>query len=177
MRKPITDDQLAGLLATFERTAFRLETQDAYPDDYEQADFRLFLAGTPRRPDGLDWFRPWAEQVARQTRQGKRVSRVRVQSDPPTGYQRWERYVGAWNIAAGEDIRYMTRAQAERTGLPLDHDWWLLDGNRVIIMRFGETGDRTSTELVTDPFTAGEYGYWQDLAVRNSEPAGRTAAA
>jgi Family of unknown function (DUF6879) len=175
MGKPVSDDELADLLRTFERTAFRLETQDAYPDAYEQEDLALFLAGTPRTPDELGWFRPWADQVRRQTRQGKQISRVRVQSEPPTGYQRWERWVGAWNIAAGEDIRYMTRSEAGRIGLPLDHDWWLLDGRRLVVMRFA--GNVRTQELITDPITAGEYASWQDVAFRNAAPAERVAAA
>jgi hypothetical protein len=175
MGKPISDDEFADLLRTFERTAFRLEAQDAYPDDYEQEDLRLFLAGTPRRPDELGWFRPWAEQVRRQTRQGKHIGRVRVQSEPPTGYQRWERWVGAWNIAAGEDIRYMTRSEAARIGLPLDHDWWLLDGRRLIVMTFA--GNVRTQELITDPLIVGEHASWQDIAVRSAAPAERTAAA
>lgn len=177
MGKPVTPDQFADLLRTYERTAFRLETRDSYAEDYEQADFRLFLAGHAPRLDRAAWFRPWLEQVARQTRQGKQIRRVRVQSDPPTGYQRWARYSGTWNTAAGEDIRYMTCGEAERIGLPLDHDWWLLDGRRLIIMRHDEADMLTALDLVTDPATAGEYGAWQDLAIRNAAPAGQTAAA
>ena len=168
MGKPITGDEFADLLRTFERTAFRLETRKQYNEPYEQADLKLFLAGTPRLPDEAEWFRPWIEQVARQAAQGKRISRVRVHDKPPTGYQRWERWVGTWNIAAGEDIRYMFRSKARQIGLPLDHDWWLLDDKQVIVMCFNAGGDVASSELLTDPLVVGEYGYWRDLAVRNA---------
>lgn len=177
MGKPVTDDEFADLMRTFKRSAWRLETQPFYVENYEQADLKLYLAGTPRQPDQADWFRPWMEQVARQTAQGKRIGRVRVQSEPPTGYQRWERYVGRWNIAAGEDIKYMSRSRAEQIGLPLDHDWWLLDDGRVIVMKFAVTGEIASKELITDPGSVAPYLTWRDLAVRNATPAAQIAAA
>jgi hypothetical protein len=117
------------------------------------------------------------EQVARQTAQGKRIGRVRVQAEPPTGYQRWERYVGRWNAAAGEDIRYMSRSRAEQIGLPLDHDWWLLDDDRVIAMRFAAAGEIEAMELITGPGSVAAYLTWRDLAVRNATPAEQIAAA
>jgi hypothetical protein len=177
MGKPITGHEFGDLLRAFERTAFRLETRRQYNEPYEQADLKLFLAGAPRQPDEIDWFRPWLDQIRQQTRQGKQISRVRVHDKPPTGYQRWERWLGAWNIAAGEDIRYMARTRAAKIGLPLDHDWWLLDGSQVIVMCFDSAGDLASRELLTDPLIAGEYGMWQDLAVRNAEPLERITAA
>jgi hypothetical protein len=177
MSKPITGDEFAGLLRTFKRTAFRLETRDRYNEDYEQADLSLFLAGTPRRPDETDWFRPWMEQVARQVAEDKRISRVRVQADPPTDYQRWERWVGTWNIAAGEDIGYMTRSRAGEIGLPLGHDWWLLDDERVIQMFFTKAGEISEKILTADPGIVAQYLKWRDLAVRNATPAEEIAAA
>jgi hypothetical protein len=177
MGKPINGDEFADLLRTFRRSAWRLETRPFYAESYEQADLKLYLAGTPRQPDQLDWFRPWMEQVARQTAQGKRIGRVRVQAEPPTGYQRWERYVGRWNAAAGEDIRYMSRSRAEQIGLPLDHDWWLLDDDRVIAMRFAAAGEIEAMELITGPGSVAAYLTWRDLAVRNATPAEQIAAA
>jgi len=176
MGKPISADEFGDLLRTFERTAFRLEVQPAYAVSAERADLDLYLAGTPRRPDEADWFRPWLEQVRRLTAQGKRISRVRVQADPPTGYQKWERWVGRWNIAAGEDIRYMPSSTAGRIGLPLTADWWLLDDSRLILMQFTGTGEITGRELVTAPAAVAPYRTWRDLAVRHAT-AEQTAAA
>jgi len=174
--KPISADEFGDLLRTFERTAFRLEVQPAYAISAEQADLDLFLAGTPRQPDEADWFRPWLEQVRRQTAQGKHVSRVRVQDEPPTGYQRWERWAGKWNIAAGEDIRYMPRSAARRIGLPLTADWWLLDGKRLILMQFTDAGVITGRRLVTGADTIARYRAWRDLALNHAAAEQITAA-
>jgi Family of unknown function (DUF6879) len=178
MSRPITGDEFADLLRTFERTAFRLETRRQYNEDYEQEDFRLFLAGTPRQPHEISWFLPWAEQVAWLTTQGKRISRVRVQAEPPTDYQRWEQWIGQWNTAAGEDIRYMPRSTAKRIGLPLGSDWWLLDDKRLILMRYHRvSGDLAGMWLTTRPDFIAPYLNWRDLAVRNATPAEQIAAA
>lgn len=177
MPEPITDGEFGDLLRTFRRSAFRLETQPAYAMSYERDDFEAFLAGEPRQPDQADWFRPWLEQVRRQAAEGKRIARVRVHEEPPTGYQRWERWIGKWNVQAGEDIRYLSRSTAERIGLPLLIDWWLLDDSRMAAMRYSGTGEFESAVLVTDRSTIRTYLGWRDLAVRNAAPAEEYAAA
>lgn len=177
MPKPITGDEFGDLLRTFRRSAFRLEVQPSYAMSYERSDFEAFLAGDLRPPDAADWFKPWLEQVARLSSEGKRISRVRVVAEPPTDYQRWERWVGQWNVRAGEDIRYLSRSTAERIGLPLLIDWWLLDDSRAVAMRYSGTGEFESADLVTDHGAINMYLEWRDLAVRNATPAEEYAAA
>jgi hypothetical protein len=106
-------------------------------------------------------------------RLGRRLERVRVHDNPPTDYQRWERWAGRWNIEAGELIRYMERATAHDVGLlPAagDTDWWLLDDSNVILMRFDKAGNRIHTELTDDPRIVAQASKWWDLAVRHSVP-------
>ena len=79
MGVPITDAEFGYLLRTFERYAFRFETQPAYALDYEQADFDRFLAGNspslrPRWAGGGHG----SDQIRNLTRQGRLISRVRV---------------------------------------------------------------------------------------------------
>jgi hypothetical protein len=176
MREPISEDEFGDLLRTFERSAFHLETRPFYALSYEQADFERFLAGSPVPPPELDWWRPWLEQIAALTRQGKRISRVRILDEPPTSYQRWLIWADPWHARVGEDIRYLSRSTAERIGLPLDHDWWLLDSERVIVTRFTDNGEIREKALITDSLTVSEYGSWRDLAVRHSAPAKQIAA-
>jgi hypothetical protein len=173
----ISEDEFLEAVRTFRRSAFRLETRPSYALGYEREDFERFLAGEPREPAEADWWRPWLERMARFTREGKTVQRVRILDEPPTGYQRWMLWGLPWHIAAGEDIRYITRSRAQRIGLPLSHDWWLLDGERLILMRFTVAGEIDRKELVTDPLVIGEYEFWQDLAVRHSAPADQIEAA
>lgn len=177
MPAPITQDEFNRLLATFRHDAFRFETQPAYELGYEQPDFSRFLDGSPVPPPDVGWWRPWLDQIATMTGEGKTVSRVRVIETPPTPYQRWELWAAPWHASAGENIRYMPRALAERLGLPLDHDWWLLDNERLIVMRYTSSGTITGKELVTDKDIIALHEEWRNLAARNAIPAAELSAA
>jgi hypothetical protein len=166
-------------LHDFRHSAFRLELQPDYrePGETDLAD--LWLAGERVQPEsdpGLtEWFRRVREHVAA----GRTVSRVRVHEDPPTDYQRWERWLGQWNAAAGEAIRYLTRAQAHEIGLlPAagDEDWWLYDDTRLLVMRFA-SGRRVQNEIITDRAIVRRACEWRDLAVRHSTLDDHQAAA
>lgn len=176
-RTPITQDEFNRLLAEFSRSAFRLETQPAYELGYERAEFDRFLAGSPTSPPDVAWWRPWLDRIAAMTGEGKTVSRVRVLESPPTPYQRWELWAAPWHAEAGEDIRYMTRTTAQQLGLPLDSDWWLLDDERLIVMRYTSSGTVTGKELVTDKGLVALHSEWRSLAQRNAIPAAEIAAA
>jgi hypothetical protein len=173
----ITQAEFNDLLAGFQRTAFRLEAQEGYAMPYEEASFQRFLAGKPEPPTEVDWWRPWLAQVTRLTSEGKQVARVRVLHDPPSDYQRWEVWATPWHAQAGEDIRYLSRAGAGHLGLPLDHDWWLLDDEQVIIIRYTPEKAIEGKELISDPGTIGRYRTWRDLAVHNATSADDIAAA
>jgi hypothetical protein len=171
MGRALNDAEFGEALRTFSHTAFRLELQRAYLEPDEQATVAKFLTGEPEPPTEVPGLTAWYEQVAEQVRQGKRVERVRVHDDPPTDYQRWERWIGAWNMAAGEVIRYMTRERAHEVGLlPAagELDWWLLDSNRLIVMRFDARGHRITTELITESDAVVRACAWRDLAMHYS---------
>ncbi|PZS26964.1 MAG: hypothetical protein DLM59_17215 [Pseudonocardiales bacterium] len=167
----LSDAEFDEALRTFAHTAFRLELQPVYLVDYERQRVARFLAGDPQYPSETSYSTQWQDQIRRLTREGKRVGRVRVQEDPQTDYQRWERWVGQWNIAAGECMRYMTRQQAHEVGLlPAagDQDWWLLDSQRLIVMNFDAEGHPLSYEWMTDPPAVLQACAWRDLAVHHS---------
>ena len=93
----ISEDEFGEMLRTFRRSAFRLEARDHYALGYEAADFERFLAGNPVPPPQVDWWRPWLDQIAELTQQGKRIGRVRVLAEPPSDYQRWELWAAPWH--------------------------------------------------------------------------------
>lgn len=173
----ITEAEFDDLLSSFARTAFRLETRDSYALGYEAADYERFLAGDPVPPPEVSWWRPWLDQITDLTRAGKRISRVRILAEPPTDYQRWELWAAPWHAGAGEDIRYLRRRDAVSAGLPVTSDWWLLDDERVILMRFDAEGRITGKLLVTSPDVAARHREWRDLAVLNAMPAEEFTAA
>lgn len=173
----LSDDDFAGAFRSFTRSAFRLEVQDAYAIGQERQDFERFLAGRPVPPSECDWLRPWLDRLARWTREGKTVSRIRVLAEPTTDYQRWLLWGEPWMARAGEDNRYVRRSTAQRIGLPLADDWWLFDDARVIEMRFTGQGEVHSRTLVTDAAVVARYCAWRDTAMQNSTTAEGIAAA
>jgi hypothetical protein len=169
MPTPITDAEFGHLLRTFQATAFRLELQPAYSEPTEHDTVARFLAGQPQPPTEVPELREWFNQVEALTSAGKSIRRVRVQEDPPTGYQQWERWIDQWNTDAGEHITYLTRQQARDLGLlpdAGDTDWWLLDDTLLILMRFASDGSRVSTETTVDPDLIAQARAWRDLAVQ-----------
>jgi len=169
----LNETEFGRLLADIEQAAFRLELQPQFHEPCELATVARFTAGNRQPPTEVPELAAWFDLVRSLTAAGRRIERVRVHEDPPTDYQRWERWIGAWNIAAGETLRYLTRAQAHEIGLlPAagNNDWWLLDNATLIVMTFDSEGRRLASELVDDPAAVAQARTWRDLAVHHSAP-------
>lgn len=174
MVSSLTDQEFGNLFGQFEHTAFRLELQAEYREPEEAGSVREFLTTSNPTPlDQQDWYVEWLDLIRDLTRDGKRVERVRVQHEPPTGYQRWERWSGRWNILAGETMRYMPRSRAHEVGLlpkAGNVDWWLLDSKMLVNMYFDEHGNRLRTELTEVPSEVVRACALRDLAVHYAPP-------
>src|SRR5690606_3266844 len=109
----------------------------------------------------------WLDLMANLEAEGKRVERVRVVSRPHSDYTRYGLWQAPYNIAAGEEIRYLDRAVA--AGLP-DHDYWLFDSSRLYIMHFGPNDELLGAEEITDSATIVRHCYWRDAAWHFSCP-------
>lgn len=175
MRRPLSDAGFADIIRTFasrfQRSAYRLELQANYVEAGEEDPVPPFLTGQPRHPSAE--LRDWFAQVAEATAAGKSVRRVRVQQDPPTPYQAWERWLGQWNTAAGEDILYLSRPRAHTIGLlPAagTTDYWLFDDQWAILMHFDKTGHRIGNEITDDPEPVERARKLRDLAVLHGVP-------
>ena len=121
---------------TITRRAFHLEVQDSYHTPDEAGPFAAFLAG---EPDDLVWHRPWLDLVRTVTSSGRTIDRVRVVTVPHVDYTRWGLAVAPYNIAAGEDIRWLPRHRVDAADLPAD-DFWMLDNDRVLFTVFEPSG-------------------------------------
>lgn len=171
MPMPLTDAEFSAALAGIAHTAFRLEMQETYFVPDEDGGLERFLAGDPPDLSELGDLHLWFEQVAQQTAAGKVIERVRIHDEPPTDYQRWARSVDRWNFGAGEQVRYLTRENAHNIGLlPAagPDDWWLLDHERLIIMKFDRDGRWIGNELDADPEAVRRACAWRNLAVHHS---------
>jgi hypothetical protein len=173
----ITDEEFAGMFRAFRESAFRLETREHYAMTYEREGFARFLEGRPQPPAELPWWKAWLDQMRDLTREGKRIERVRLVSDPPSDYQRWELWATPWHAEAGERISYLSRYAAEALGVPVDDDWWLFDSERLVIMKFTAAGEVGHRALITDPGIVARHCEWRDLAASHAATAGAFAAA
>lgn len=170
----ITEERFYEVLGGFQATAFRLELQREYAEPTEVENTRLFAEGNPQDPAEVPALASWYASVRALTAAGRVMERVRVVDEPPTLCQQWLRWTGAWNIAAGERMRYMPRSTADALGFPppgAATDFWLLDdglpSQTLIVMAF-RAGRRVWTGTPTDPDQLHQARTWRNLALDHS---------
>lgn len=158
----ISGPAFVDLFRTFAHTTRRLETRDRYDSPTEQEPLRRFLAG---EPEDLTWFQNWSGIVKQATGDGKIFQRVRAVTVPLSDYSRYGLSLARHNIAAGEDIRYLDRAEAN--GLPA-LDFWVFDSSRVAQLHFTDGDQLLGAEIITDPVIVVERSATLDDAVHRS---------
>lgn len=158
--------EFARFVLGHEHTAFRLEVRDNYADDEEAEHVRRFLAG---EPDDDSWMDDWTGMVLRRTLMGQHIERVRVVSEPWSDYARFGLHLSRLNTAAGEDIRYLPRDQADQLGLP-DYDYWLVDARKMCILRFDDHDVLLGADVITDPATIVEHCHYREIARHYATP-------
>jgi hypothetical protein len=164
--------ELAGAFTRFEYTAFRLERQESYAGtSYDSPRFARWLKG--QLPE-LDPDMPWKRLVRTATAEGRQFARVRIVSEPWSEYTRYALWQSLQNIAAGEDIRYLSRQRAEAVGLRAGlwvHDYWLFDSSLLIVMHYDDaTDDLRGCEILQDPAVIVQHNYWRDAAWHHAMP-------
>ncbi|WP_231951626.1 DUF6879 family protein [Nocardia terpenica] len=132
------------ILAESQHEAFHLEVRDSYGVPSEDEPFQRFLNNEPF--DYREWFRGWSGFVQELTARGVSFKRVRVITVPHSDYQRWSLVMAAFNVEAGEDIRYLPRHLAGDT--PPD-DWWLIDNKTVVFNLADKDGRSVGGSAVT----------------------------
>lgn len=123
----------------FHRTAFRLEVRDSYAVASDGGDLARYLAGE----DAPDATRKnaWLDELRADTAAGKRWQWVHVVRGPLSDYLRYEFEWGyAVNIHAGAEVRILDLAECPRPAGLLDEDFWLLDDDGVLVMRYDARG-------------------------------------
>lgn len=154
----LSRDEFREHMRSWQTSAWRWECQGTYREPSEEEPLRRFLAGEP----DLAWFQGWLGRVRAWKAAGQSIGRVRMLTDPLTDYLRFELSITPSAIEAGEDIRFLSAAQADELGAPTE-DFWLLDDERVLALRFGEHGV-SSADLVTEPGKVSAYRAWRDAA-------------
>jgi hypothetical protein len=165
MTELVTGQDFREFVRGYQHTAFRLEVRDRYNEPGEAEPLQRFLAGQSIG----DWYEDWAELQRRWAAEGKRMTRVRVVTEPHTDYIRFGLVLAGLSAAAGEDIRYLPRDQAKDLELP-DYDFWLMDSTRVGILRFSEDDALLGAEIHDDPVLVVRHCYYRDAAGQHAIP-------
>ncbi|WTW96007.1 hypothetical protein OG216_22670 [Streptomycetaceae bacterium NBC_01309] len=124
MTSPVHD-----ALARAERSAVHWELRDQYtPDD---PTFRAWL--DEWRPDESEerWRSGWYALTAETAARGVEIRRARLVSEPVTDYIKYEHSLTFANVAAGERVRWLSRAAAKDLLFPA-LDGWLIDGTLIL---------------------------------------------
>ncbi|MFR9723619.1 DUF6879 family protein [Streptomyces sp. MS19] len=129
-----------------QRSAVHLETRDAYSKtDSAFIDWKAGKSIDPQR------WGAWRSIVGESVSRGVAIRRARVVSTPVSEYIRFEYDVTAGlNIAAGEDVRWLSRRDATGITLP-GNDFWLFDSSLVYVNHFDGEGEPTEPELTEGP--------------------------
>ncbi|MEH0627894.1 DUF6879 family protein [Streptomyces stelliscabiei] len=138
---------IAHLFREFRHTAWRLETRRGYASDRNSSKWQRWEDGEDIAAEPAN---SWRDNVAAQTAAGKRFERVRLVDTPPTKGQRFLLASAPSNVAAGEDIRNLTRAQAVQLRLP-DYDFWLFDSKVVARFAFDVEDNTLGVYVTEDP--------------------------
>ena len=150
----------------FGRSAWRLELHPVYVMPQEEETLSRWRSGE-RLPD--DHWSPWMERVAGYLRTGRSIGRVHVVRRPLSEYLRFEfEWYYRRHVRSGEDIRILDLTGQPDTGLP-DHNFWLLDEERVVRMLYRPDGTQIGRELVEDP-DIGAYLSYRDVALAGAVP-------
>lgn len=136
------------LFRTAKQSAVHLEMRDSYMlDDPSfiawQEDGRLVLDDPESQ-----W---WRQLVRTTVARGVAVRRARIVSEPLSAYTRFEYDITReHNVQAGEQVRWLPRRQATDLALP-GNDFWLFDGEVLLVNHFTGSGEWTDTETITEP--------------------------
>ncbi|WP_280723139.1 DUF6879 family protein [Kitasatospora sp. MAA4] len=119
-------------------------------DGYMRSDpaFVDWAAGRHIDPDVR--FPEWPGLLAEAISRGVVFRRARIVSEPISDYVRFEHEItSGLNIAAGEDVRWLSRRRATDLALP-GNDFWLFDDRLLLVNHFDGSGEPTAPELTDD---------------------------
>ncbi|MFC8505651.1 DUF6879 family protein [Streptomyces sp. NPDC057411] len=158
--------EISDLFREFKHTAWRLETRRGYASDRNSPKWARWKAGHDITAEP---FNAWRVNVQKQVAAGKRFERVRLVDEPLTEGQEFLLATGPGNVAAGEDIRNLSRAEAERLRLP-DYDFWLFDSRILARFVFGEDDTTLGVILSEDPAEVAAACQTRDAAWHHAVP-------
>lgn len=162
----LAPEQFARLFENFQHSAWHLEMRTRYASDEATETYAQFVRGEALT---LDFTTSWGSTIRAKIGGGAAVGRVRILDDPPTEGQLYLLAYSERNIALGEEVRNMWRADAERANLP-DEDFWIFDSHIVALCIFDGDDNLTGAELITEPARVNQYNRLRDIAWHYAVP-------
>jgi hypothetical protein len=147
----LTDTEFRETMRSARHSLFRLETLDRYEVPIDGSDMSVYLAGGDQ-PDNLEKL-AWQEHLRAERDAGIWRHRVHL-IDTTHGLNDYLRYECEWGYtattAAGEDVRILDLPAAGRPRelTEIDHDFWLIDGGRVVRMHYNADATFHGGELM-----------------------------
>ncbi|MFG2692015.1 DUF6879 family protein [Kitasatospora sp. NPDC048407] len=139
------------MLNSAKRTAVHLELRDQYNVAEEAAELAKWNRGESVDVDpDSDYWTGWSDLVRSTVARGVLVRRARVVSVPVTDYVRYEHHITVVNLAIGEQVRWLSRAEASDIALP-GNDFWLVDDRAVRFNVFDGPGAALEPQYSEDP--------------------------
>lgn len=134
-------------MAACQHSAVHLEMRDGYMmDDPMFLAWQLGDVEASGRADS-----PWLTFMAATAGRGIQVRRARIVSEPVSEYVRFEYEItDRHNVGVGEQVRWLPRRRATDLALP-GNDFWLFDGQVLLLNHFSGDGDFVGHELVIAP--------------------------
>lgn len=155
-------EQLNQLFDEFRHEAFRLETLPFYGVPGEAITMARYAAGEPL-PDPPQPSR-WTTEIREMVESGRRMPHVWLVSEPLTMYQRAAvDWFYPYQAAVGRETFILTPDSSLTEEATTAGDYWMFDSATVVMMRYDETGDIVSRDVVIDP---SEVAYRVDLRDR-----------
>ncbi|MFD9323838.1 helix-turn-helix transcriptional regulator [Streptomyces sp. NPDC060053] len=159
--RTVTPTAYERMFTTLRHSAWRLESRSRYAWHERRPEYRAFADGRH-----VDWDvqSEWCRNRRAQTALGKRFERVRVIDDPYTECQLYLLLQNSpRNAVSGEDVRFLTRAEADELELPRE-DFWIFDARTVARLRFDDRDETDGIELITDPAEVLRYAQVREAA-------------
>lgn len=147
----LTDTELDEVVNSARRSLFRLETLDCYDVPIDGSDLSVYLAGgeQPHNPEKL----AWQEHLGTERAAGIWRHRVHL-IDTTHGLNGYLRYECEWGYtattAAGEGVRILDLPPDHRPPelIEIDHDFWMIDKERVVRMHYQPDATFLGAELM-----------------------------
>lgn len=141
---------LVAVLGSAKASLVRIEQQPIYRAAADLYRLDRWLAGDPIDPLTVGSFAGWIETAQALTSRGVSMKRVRVEECPPTDYQRYARWLGRWNISAGEELHYLSRPSAPTILTAGTSDYWIVDESTAVELGFDGGGELLMVQIVED---------------------------